>query len=284
MLILVTGGLGFVGSHFVDALIEEGHEVHVVDNVSTGQLSNRNSRAVTFVMDVVDFCNKFEYQYDRIYHFANNARIARTFEYAEETLLNNYNTTVAVCEYMKKTGSKFMLFASSSTTEFTDRFNNPYTFSKHQCDDVLELYRKHYKLNCSTVKFYNVYGSMREKDLGEHTTVIRKFKQLVMQGKPLTVIGTGERRRDFTHIKDTVYALMVINAFDTDDHPMLEYHIGTGMSYKIIDIAKAFDHPIVFVPDRVYELQDTLCTKAYFGTTIDVIEHIKQWSKENGAR
>lgn len=280
MLILVTGGLGFVGSHFVDSLIDQGHEVHVVDNLSTGQICNRNNEAVTFIMDVVDFCKKFEYQYDRVYHFANNARIARSFEYAEETLLNNYNTTVAICEYMKKTGSSYLLFASSSTTEFTDQFNNPYTFSKHQCDDVLELYRKHYGLKCGVVKFYNVYGSMREKDLGEHTTVIRKFKQLVMQGKPLTVIGTGERRRDFTHIDDTIFALSVINARPEEK----DYHIGTGLNYRILDIAKAFDHPISFVPDRAYELQDTICAHPYTSTEIDVIEHIKQWSKENAAR
>lgn len=280
MQILVTGGLGFVGSHFVDSLIEQGHEVHVVDNLSTGQLCNRNDAAVTFVMDVVDFCKKFDYKYDRVYHFANNARIARSFEYAEETLLNNYNTTVAICEYMKKTKSHFLLFASSSTTEFTDQFNNPYTFSKHQCDDVLELYRKHYALNCSTVKFYNVYGSMREKDLGEHTTVIRKFKQLVLEGRPLTVIGTGDRRRDFTHIVDTVAALMLINAAPRKE--MLEYHIGTGVNYKIIDIAKAFGHPIIHVPDRAYELQDTICAEPYVGTEIDVIEHIRQWSEDNG--
>lgn len=276
MRILVTGGLGFIGSHFVDRLIDEGHEVHVVDNLSTGQISNRNNEAITYVMDVVEFCKKFDIKFDRIYHFANNARIARSFEYAEETLLNNYNTTVAVCEYMKKTQSTFMLFASSSTTEFTDQFNNPYTFSKHQCDDVLELYRRHYGLNCSIVKFYNVYGSMREKDLGEHTTVIRKFKELTARGLPLTVIGTGERRRDFTHIDDTVAALAIINHATNEQ---LEYHIGTGTNYKIIDIAKAFNHPIVFVPDRVYELQDTICTNPFTGTNIDVIEHIKQWSK-----
>lgn len=283
MLILVTGGLGFIGSHFVDALVADGHDVHVVDNLSTGQMANRNDKAITFVMDVVDFCKKFDYKYDRVYHFANNARIARSFEYAEETLLNNYNTTVALCEYMKKTQSRFMLFASSSTTEFTDQYNNPYTFSKHQCDDVLELYRRHYGLNCSTVKFYNVYGSFREKDLGEYTTVIRKFKQLVQEDKPLTVVGDGERKRDFTHIDDTVRALVMINNIDCYAHDTNDFHIGTGTNYKIIDVARAFNHPIVHIPDRTYELQDTICKQPYSITLIDVIEHIKQWSK-NGTR
>ena len=81
---------------------------------------------------------------------------------------------------------------------------------------------------------------------------------------------------------DTVFALMVINAAPIEGVP--EYHIGTGVNYKIIDIAKAFSHPIVFIPDRAYELQDTICTRPYTNTSIDVIEHIKQWSKNYAAR
>ena len=284
MLILVTGGLGFIGSHLVDRFIEEGHDVHVVDDLSTGQVTNCNERALTSIEDVVTFCKQSDAKYDRIYHLANNARIARSFEYPEETLLNNHNSTVAMCEYIRKTGSGHLFFASSSTTEFTDRFNNPYTFTKHQCDEVLELYRIHYALKCSTVKFYNAYGSMREKDLGEHTTIIRKFKQLVKEGKPLPVIGTGERRRDFTHIDDTIDALALINKIETTHLP--DYHIGTGENYRILDVAQSFDHPIEFVPDRKYELMQTLCQPNIEGweAKIDLIEHIKQWSKDNATR
>jgi UDP-glucose 4-epimerase len=284
MKILVTGGLGFIGSHFVDELLEFNHEVHVVDNLSTGLIENRNDRAVTFIMDVADFCHKFNYKYDKIFHLANCARIVRSFEYTEETLLNNYDSTVALCEYIRRTGSGDLFFASSSTTEFTDHFNNPYTFSKYMCDHLLDFYKVRFNIPSSLVKFYNVYGSMREKDLGEHTTVIRKFKQKVLENKPLTIVGDGSRRRDFTSIYDTVNALVLLNEYNETYEST--YHLGCGINYSILELAKAFDHPYEFVEDRKYELQNTICTKKNvprWKPFDDVIEHIKQWRKENAS-
>lgn len=281
MKILVTGGLGFVGSHLVDKFIDGGHEVHVVDNITTGKIENRNDKAITFVMGVDEFCHKFDYKYDKIFHLANCARIVRSFEYTEETLLNNYNSTVALCEYIRRTDSGHLFFASSSTTEFTDRFNNPYTFSKYMCDYLLEFYRTVFKIQNSLVKFYNVYGSMREKDLGEHTTVIRKFKQCVLENNPLTIVGDGKRKRDFTSVEDTVDALnILVNVTSYED----AYHLGTGKNVSIMELANAFNHPMKFIDDRKYELQDTICTKKNvpnWNSKIDVIEHIKQWKEEN---
>ena len=72
--ILVTGGLGFIGSHFVDALVEKGHEVHVVDDLSTGNLDNANKKSLVYIKDTVRFCKKSVTRYDQIYHLANNAR------------------------------------------------------------------------------------------------------------------------------------------------------------------------------------------------------------------
>lgn len=280
MKILVTGGLGFIGSHLVDELISRDHEVHVVDNLSTGLIDNRNDKAITFVMDVDEFCHKFNYQYDKIFHLANCARIVRSFEFTEETLLNNYNSTVALCEYIRRTKSGHLFFASSSTTEFTDHFNNPYTFSKYMCDHLLEFYREVFSIPSSLVKFYNVYGSMREKDLGEHTTIIRKFKQLVLENKPLTIVGDGTRKRDFTSIDDTVNALLLLNDYSSSYDKA--YHLGTGVNYSIIEIAEAFDWVKVHVDDRNYELKNTICTKQNvpkWKPYDDVIEHIKKWRK-----
>lgn len=282
MKILVTGGLGFIGSHLVDKLIDDGHEVHVVDNLSTGRIENRNEKAITFIMDVVEFCHKVDYKYDKIFHLANCARIVRSFEYTEETLTNNYDSTVALCEYIRKTKSGHLFFASSSTTEFTDPFNNPYTFSKYMCDHLLEFYRKIFNIPNSLVKFYNVYGSMREKDLGEHTTVIRKFKQMVLENKPLTIVGDGTRKRDFTSIDDTVNALILLNDYDKDYEVV--YHMGTGKNYSILEIAHAFNHEIKFVEDRKYELHSTICSKKNvpnWEPKDDVIEHIKKWRNDN---
>ena len=225
--ILVTGGLGFIGSFLVDALVDLGHIVDVVDDLSTGDLRwiVHHNNVQYFIGDVVSWCSqrKSFRQYDFVFHLANNARIAMSFEFPKETLVNNYASTVAILEYMRKNCPEaILLFASSSTTEFTDRFNNPYTFSKYMCDEVLELYAKHYNLKYNVVKFYNVYGSMREADLGQYTTIIKKFKQKVLANEPLPVYNP-ERRRDFTSIDDTIVGLIEIikNPFI----PSMTYHL-----------------------------------------------------------
>jgi UDP-glucose 4-epimerase len=284
--VLVTGGLGFIGSHLVDRLVSEGHEVTVVDDLSTGDINNRNKKSKpALIMGVVDFCKARIYQskYDFIFHLANNARIAKSFLFPATTLHNNYSSVIYLLEYLKNHSPEAKLFfASSSTTEFTDRYNNPYTMSKYHCDEVLELYRKHYDIDVSIVKFYNAYGSMREKDLGEYTTIVRKFKQLVLENKPLTVYGDGSKRRDFTHIHDTVEALMLL--MHMEEHEPV-YHIGTGRNWSIAEIAEAFQHPIEYLPDRQYEIKETKAKPNVPGwqPMADVVSHIDLWRRNNNA-
>ena len=281
MNILVTGGLGFVGSFLVERLVDLKHNVTVVDNLSTGskQWMIEKDTVDYHIMDVVDFCAINNKPFDIIYHLANNARISMSFEYPKETLLNNYESTIAILEYMRRyCGTAKLYYASSSTTEFTDKFNNPYTFSKFTCDDILELYHLHYNIDYSIVKFYNVYGSMREADLGEYTTIIRKFKQKVEMNLPLPVYGP-DRRRDFTSIEDTIDALEII--LNQNDQQKV-YHIGTGTNYSIQEIADAFDHPIDYQTDkRLYELHTTLSKPNITGWQAqkNVIDHIKKWKK-----
>lgn len=285
MNILVTGGLGFIGSFLVERLANAGHDVTVVDDLSTGSLNWKCPRPNIeyHIEDVVTFIGKtLDIKYDVIFHLANNARISMSFDYPKETLLNNYESTLAILEYIRNYCPQCKLYyASSSTTEFTDKLNNPYTFSKFACDDLLELYAKHYAVDFSIVKFYNVYGSMREKDLGEYTTIIRKFKQKVEDDQPLPVYGP-DRRRDFTHINDTVNALELI--LDSKENQKV-FHIGTGKNYSIQEIAEAFDHPIDYQLDkRPYELHTTLSKPNVAGwvATRNVIDHIKLWKQEYG--
>jgi UDP-glucose 4-epimerase len=280
--ILVTGGLGFIGSFLVERLIELGHQVDVVDDLSTGSMEWAIDGPNYFICDVVDFCEigETDWKYDAIYHLANNARIALSFEQPQETLTNNYESTVHLLEKIRKNCPEAILyFASSSTTEFTDRFNNPYTFSKYVCDEVLSLYNTHYDIKYNVVKFYNVYGSMREKDLGEYTTVIRKFKKKVLEGSPLTVYNP-ERRRDFTSIQDTISALEIL--LDVDYKYPQVYHIGTGKNVSIQEIADAFDHPIEYFPnERNYELHTTLSHPNIpdWQAKDNVLDHIKEWRR-----
>jgi len=283
MNILVTGGLGFIGSHLVDSLIEQNYSVTVVDDLSSGEFSNRNAFARNIITGVVKFCKESDKKFDVIFHLANNARIARSFEFVEETLLNNYNSTVAICEYIRtKNPEARLIFASSSTTEFADPLNNPYTFSKFVCDDLLRLYATHFDLKYDIVKFYNAYGSMRESDFGIYTTVIRKFKKLYLENSPLTIVGDGKQQRDFTNINDTIKALNNILKLTEANGEV--FRIGTGQTYTINEIAEAFDHKTVNIEERSYEVPLVICKESNvpeWKPEINVIEYIKQWRKDN---
>lgn len=282
--ILVTGGLGFVGSHLVDSLVEH-NDVTVVDNLSTGDLFNINKQVVTLIQDVEDFVKQSDEEFDIIYHFANCARIARSFEFCEETLLNNYHTTVAICEYIKKTNPDTkLIFASSSTTEFADRLNNPYTFSKVVCDEMLQLYQRHFGLKFDVVKFYNVYGSKRESLLGDYTTIIRKYIDLYEKDEMLVVYGTGAQSRDFTHIDDTVEALHIVGDLPAEGKT---YHIGTGSATQILEIARTFRHKYYHAKPRDYEVAFVMCkfpNVPGWKAKHNVIDWITQWRDEHGLR
>ena len=275
--ILVTGGLGFVGSHLVDSLVKDNH-VTVVDDLSTGRLENINMSAITNIQTVEEFIRSSNEKYDIIFHFANCARIARSFEFCEETLLNNYNSTVGICEYIKRTNPKTkLIFASSSTTEFADKFNNPYTFSKVVCDELLQLYRKHYGLEFDIVKFYNVFGSDRESLLGDYTTIIRKYMDAVEKDEMLTVYGTGAQARDFTFIRDTIDALHIVGDLPSEGKV---YHIGTGKATQILEVALAFKHKYYHAKPREYEVAFVMCKEPNvpgWSAKANVLDWIQDW-------
>ena len=278
--ILVTGGLGFVGSHLVDSLVRHNH-VTVVDDLSTGRIENINMDAVTYIETVDEYIRKNRNEkFDIIFHFANCARIARSFEFCEDTLLNNYNSTVAMCEFIKRKNPQAkLIFASSSTTEFADKFNNPYTFSKVVCDEVLQLYKKHYDLNFDVVKFYNVFGSDRESLMGEYTTIIRKFMDSVEKDEMLTVYGTGAQARDFTYIGDTVEALHIVGDLPSEGKT---YHIGTGKATQILEVAQTFKHKYYHTKPREYEVAFVMCKDPNvpgWKAKTNVIDWIKAWKE-----
>jgi len=177
-----------------------------------------------------------------------------------------------------------LIFASSSTTEFADRFNNPYTFSKVVCDELLQLYKTHFNLNFDVVKFYNVFGSDRENLLGDYTTIVRKFMNCVETGEMLTVYGTGAQMRDFTYIQDTVQALHIIGNLPSEGKV---YHIGTGKVTQIMEIVLAFRHKYYHAKPRSYEVPYVVCKEPNvpgWSTTINVVDWITEWRQSNGIR
>ena len=276
--VIVTGGCGFIGSHLTRRLLEQGFCVTVIDDNRTGNVFHSHDSVEYHKCDVVDFnphINSIEPP-SAIFHLANSPRVRRALEYPTETIVNNIGTTCAVADWARIFNCK-LFFSTSSSTQYAESLNNPYTFSKVVCESALSMYRELYSLDYVLMYFYNVYGP-GEADYGQYSTVIRKFKQDYLAGNPLTIYGKGDKERDFTHIDDVIQGMLQLTADPTS--PSIA-HFGSGSPRSIASIADCFKHPVVHSFDRKGEAQRTHCEFPYMEPTHDVHEYIKNWVQEN---
>jgi UDP-glucose 4-epimerase len=239
MQILITGGLGFVGSNLVDKLIEQGHDVTVVDNLSSESSSkkHKNPKAKYYIEDIRDLDLIIPAHiptFDVVYHLAGLARIQPSFTSPLEYIDVNVNGTARICELALNHGARLIYSSSSSINN--GEYKTPYTFSKWGGEEVLKTWIQCYKLDASICRFYNVYGP-REPKTGDFATVVRKFIRQYKNNEPLTVVGDGKQRRDFTHVNDIVDGLIKIMHNGKSDNL---YHLGRGINYSINELASMF--------------------------------------------
>jgi len=256
--ILVTGGAGFVGSNLVCRLIEEGHDVTVVDDYSTGRKCNHFSGA-KYVTGNISWRNVAEYSMDSppdvIYHLAAMARIQPSLVDPVSCMKNNFDGTLEVIEYARKVGAQFIYAGSSS--KHVGLYESPYAWSKYGGEELCKLYSSVYDLNTTICRFYNVYGP-NQIMTGDYATVIGIFQDQYAKGQPLTPTGDGEQRRDFTHVDDIVDGLYRCMG---KDFRAEEFEFGTGKNHSINEVAAMFgDYPIEYIPARKGEYPTTLCT------------------------
>ena len=256
MLILVTGGAGFVGTNLIKELLKKGHKVVSVDDYSTGKKENHiNHKNVQYLdMDILDIdCDDFGYKPALVYHLAAKARIQPSFKQPKEYIRVNYEGTYNIVKLCLKEGIA-MIYAGSSS-HHSGKFSNPYTFSKDMGEDIIELYRKHFGLRASIVRFYNVYGPHQLTE-GGYTTLIGRWIDNIEKDIPCEIYGNGEKRRDFTHIDDITRGLIKIlekgNYVD-------DFEFGRGKNHSINEVAKMFDITPKYKKDKPGEAQNTLC-------------------------
>jgi UDP-glucose 4-epimerase len=276
--IIVTGGCGFIGSHLVANLLEQGFFVTVIDDNRSGDIYFKHDNVEYHKQEVSTF-NPHHATIEPpscIFHLANSPRVRRSLEYPSETITNNIATTTVVADWARIFNCK-LFFATSSSTQYVEAQENPYTFSKIMCEQLLYLYRRLYSLDYVLMYFYNVYGP-GEADYGEYSTVVRKFKQDYLKGDALTIYGTGKKERDFTHVHDVVQGMLQLMA--DPDVPGVA-HFGRGDPKTISSIAASFSHPVVHTFDRKGEAKRTYCMQPYIECPNDVHDYIKQWVKEN---
>jgi UDP-glucose 4-epimerase len=259
-------------------LLDQGFSVTVVDDNRTGKVFYNHDSVEYHQCDVVNFnphMNSIEPPV-AIFHLANSPRVRRALEYPTETIVNNISSTCAVADWARIFNCK-LFFSTSSSTQYKESQGNPYTFSKVVCESTLDMYRRLYSLDYVLMFYYNVYGP-GEADYGEYSTVVRKFKMDYLQGKPLTVYGTGKKERDFTHVDDVVQGILQLLA---DPNSPSVAHFGSGSPRSISSIADCFEFPVVHSFDRPGEAERTYCQNPYIESTHDVHNYIKQWVQEN---
>lgn len=236
---LVTGGAGFIGTNLIKRLLKEGHEVFSIDNYDSGLKDNHQEGAIYIegdINNIPDWHPDIGYlQFDLIFHLAALSRIQPSFDDPKETFRVNTEGCLSIAECAKKFNAKVVYAGSSS--RWHNPFKSPYACFKHMGEEIFKMYKNVYNLDVEICRFYNAYGP-HEIVYGDWAAVIGKWRRQIMEGKPITIVGDGEQRRDFTHIDDIVEALYKIGVGNYKHNDAWE--LGTGNNYSINEVYQMF--------------------------------------------
>lgn len=244
MRILVTGGAGFIGSHIVDALIDRGHRVTVLDDLSSGQEENLNRRA-KFIKGDVGSQKKLESVFKRvepeaIFHLAGQINVRASVENPVLDAECNLLGSLRLMEMAARTGVKKFIFSSTGGAMFGDESSypaseeepitplSPYGLAKAGVEEYLKFYSRERNLPSIVLRYGNVYGP-RQNPHGE-AGVIAIFVSSMLDNRAPTVNGDGTQTRDYVYVGDVVKANLA--ALDSEIQDGL-FHIGTGQETSV---------------------------------------------------
>ena len=247
---LVTGGAGFIGSHIVDRLLNDGHEVIVLDDFSTGHRSNLSEhKALTIVEgDISNFetVKQCVQGVDWIFHKAAVASVPRTVNDPIGSTAINYQGTLHLLEAARHNNVKRMVFASSAAL-YGDEPTlpkvesmcpvtlSPYAVDKLASEFACGMYTKLYGVETVCLRYFNVYGP-RQDPSSPYSGVISIFTDKLKNKQTPTIFGDGEQTRDFVFVKDVVEANM--KAIKTEDGVGEYYNIATGNKITLNNLLK----------------------------------------------
>lgn len=301
---LISGVAGFIGSNLCEQLLKDGHQVIGIDILSTGTQENldilkKYSNFKFIFCDITDSLAMKELgkqlkdkKINCIFHVAGMARIQSGIQHPEDCLKKNILGTMNILEMMKVAEIKNIVFSSSSSIYglmHTDRLPlredyepdclNQYAWSKYADEQLIKTYCKLYTMNGISLRYFNVFGKREFLD-GDLAPVIGLFfRKLLLEKKPLTIIGDGLQKRDITSIDDVVSAnIKAAEYCNSKDNPKGEvFNVGTGVNRTILDVANLVlkclsldkETHMVFVPPRPGEARasqaDISKTKKYLG-------------------
>ena len=260
---LVTGGAGFIGSNLVEKLISLGHKVIVLDNLSTGNLSNLNSVKEKIEFINVDISKRekfFENHFkniDWVFHLAGIADIVPSIENPSKYFDSNVMGTLNVLESARNNGVKKLIYAASAScygipdhypTKESSKIDPqyPYAITKNIGEQLVLHWGKVYNMPNVALRFFNAYGP-KSRTTGAYGAVFGVFLAQKLAKKPLTIVGDGNQTRDFIHVFDLVEAI-IQTALKAKNNQV--FNVASGEEASINFIAKIIGGDKISIPRR----------------------------------
>lgn len=243
---LVTGSAGFIGSHLTDYLIEKGYSVVGVDNFLTGDKTNVNPKSVFYEVDIRDRKKLIDLvakeKPDWIFHEAANPRTQLSVD--NPVLNHNINITGTLNVLLASRDAKVkkVMFASSCIL-YSD--STPYYVSKLAGEEYMKVFQKLYNLQTISLRYSNVYGSIRQSEKGSSINAIANLRKTKRETGRIWISGDGEQTRDWSHVTDIARANLMAAKSDATG----VFDVCTGVSHTMNEVASYFDCPIDYVSD-----------------------------------
>ena len=264
---VVTGAAGFIGSHMVDRLLEEGYRVRAVDNLSSGGWENleshrREPRLTTIELDLRRACSEetLFLGAEHIFHFAGIADIVPSIQQPAEYMSTNVMATVHCLEAARSAGVRKFVYAASSScygvatelptkegAEISPQY--PYALSKHLGEQAVMHWGRVYRMPVVSLRIFNAYGP-RSRTTGAYGAVFGVFLAQKAADKPFTVVGDGTQTRDFVFVTDLARAFL--HAAESDRANEV-YNVGAGNPQSVNRLVELLGGDVVHVPKRLGE-------------------------------
>lgn len=279
-LYLVTGGAGFIGSHLVEALVQRGDQVRVLDNFSSGPRANLRHLVPDFRSLVViegdvrdaDAVQMAMHEVDYVLHEAALVSVPQSMVDPQTAHAVNVTGTLNVLMAAREANVKRVVLASSCAvygdnddlplreTSVTKPMS-PYAASKLMGEVYGQLFYRAYGLPTTCLRYFNVYGPRQNPD-GDYAAVIPKFAQRMKAGQPPIIYGDGSQTRDFVHVSDIVRANLL--ACNRDEAIGQIFNVASGCATSLLDLVEALNRlraarlEPIFEPARAGDIRDSV--------------------------
>ncbi|MFH0884740.1 MAG: NAD-dependent epimerase/dehydratase family protein [Candidatus Micrarchaeota archaeon] len=256
MKVVVTGGAGFIGSHLTDALVLEGHEVYVIDNLVTGLQENVNAKAIFMKRDIRhDLSNELEGM-DAVFHLAANPDVRTSATDPAGCFDDNVSGTFLFLESCRKADIKRIIFASTSTVYGEAKViptpeDHPcapisnYGASKQACEGFLSSYSATYGIKGTSMRFANIFG-----ERSRHGVMFDFYNKLQKDSKRMEILGDGNQEKSYLHVSDCVSG--IIAAWKGQKAQYDVYNAGSGEKVRVSEIASMMGKMLALTPEFAY--------------------------------